>query len=375
MSADHAGRGPDYAARRGALRSLLVENEVDALLVTDLVNIRYLTGFTGSNATLLVTSWDMRNAEERTVIGTDGRYLSQVAEQVPDLRAEIARATARRIVELAGEWQLGRVGYESHVVTVDEHRGFIEQKTGLEFVATPRLVEQLRMVKDAYEVEQLRAACAAGDAGLATLLERGGLRPGRTERQVARDLEWAMFEHGADAIAFETIVATGANSAIPHHRPTGAVLATGDFVKIDFGAVVGGYHSDMTRTFVLGAASDWHREVYALVEAAQRAGREALKPGAQVTDVDAAARAVIEAAGHGKLFVHGLGHGVGLQIHEAPGIAKTGTGTLLSGVAVTVEPGVYFPGRGGVRIEDTLVVREGGPDLLTNTSKDLTVVD
>ncbi|MFX0576561.1 M24 family metallopeptidase [Nocardia nepalensis] len=375
MSADHAGRAPDYAARRGALRSLLVENEVDALLVTDLVNIRYLTGFTGSNASLLVTSWDTRNAEERTVIGTDGRYLSQVAEQVPDLRAEIARATARRIVELAGEWQLGRVGYESHVVTVDQHRGFIEQKTGLEFVATPGLVEQLRMVKDAYEIEQLRAACAAGDAGLATLLERGGLRPGRTERQVARDLEWAMFEHGADAIAFETIVATGANSAIPHHRPTGSVLATGDFVKIDFGAVIGGYHSDMTRTFVLGTASDWHREVYALVEAAQRAGREALRPGVQVTDVDAAARAVIEAAGHGKLFVHGLGHGVGLQIHEAPGIAKTGTGTLLSGVAVTVEPGVYFPGRGGVRIEDTLVVREGGPDLLTNTSKDLTVVD
>lgn len=359
MSADHAGPGPDYAGRRSALRSLLVENEVDALLVTDPVNIRYLTGFTGSNAALLVTSWDIRNSEERTVIGTDGRYLSQVAEQVPDLRAEIARATARRIVELAGEWQLGRVGYESHIVTVDQHRGFIEQKTGLEFVATPGLVEQLRMVKDAYEIEQLRAACAAGDAGLATLLERGGLRPGRTERQVARDLEWAMFEHGADAVAFETIVATGANSAIPHHRPTGAVLATGDFVKIDFGAVVGGYHSDMTRTFVLGAASDWHREVYALVEAAQRAGREALKPGAPVTDVDAAARAVIEAAGHGKLFVHGLGHGVGLQIHEAPGIAKTGTGTLLSGVAVTVEPGVYFPGRGGVRIEDTLVVREG----------------
>ncbi|MFI7665172.1 M24 family metallopeptidase [Nocardia sp. NPDC049526] len=375
MSADHACPGPDYAARRSALRSLLVENEVDALLVTDLVNIRYLTGFTGSNAALLVTSWDIRNSEERTVIGTDGRYLSQVVEQVPDLRAEIARATARRIVELAGEWQLGRVGYESHIVTVDQHRGFIERKTGLEFVATPGLVEQLRMVKDGYEIEQLRAACAAGDAGLATLLERGGLRPGRTERQVARDLEWAMFEHGADAVAFETIVATGANSAVPHHRPTGAVLATGDFVKIDFGAVVGGYHSDMTRTFVLGTASDWHREVYALVEAAQRAGREALKPGAPVIDVDAAARAVIEAAGHGKLFVHGLGHGVGLQIHEAPGIAKTGTGTLLSGVAVTVEPGVYFPGRGGVRIEDTLVVREGGPDLLTNTSKDLTVVE
>ncbi|MEV0292441.1 Xaa-Pro peptidase family protein [Nocardia sp. NPDC050710] len=375
MSADHAGRGPDYAARRGALRSLLVENEVDALLVTDLVNIRYLTGFTGSNATLLVHSWDMRNAEERTVIGTDGRYRSQVAEQVPDLRSEIARATARRIVALAGEWQLGRIGYESHVVTVDQHRGFVEQGTGLEFVAAPGLVEQLRTVKDAYEIEQLRAACAAGDAGLATLLERGGLRPGRTERQVARDLEWAMFEHGAEAIAFETIVATGANSAIPHHRPTEAVLAAGDFVKLDFGAVIGGYHSDMTRTLVLGAPTDWQREVYALVEESQRAGRKALHPGVKISDVDAAARSVIEAAGHGNLFVHGLGHGVGLQIHEAPGIAKTGTGTLLSGVAVTVEPGVYFPGRGGVRIEDTLVVREGGPELLTHTSKDLTVVE
>ncbi|WP_431971700.1 M24 family metallopeptidase [Nocardia sp. bgisy134] len=375
MSADHAGRGPDYAARRGALRSLLVENEVDALLVTDLVNIRYLTGFTGSNATLLVHSWDMRNAEERTVIGTDGRYRSQVTEQAPDLRAEIARATARRIMELAGEWQLGRIGFESHVVTVDQHRGFVEQKTGLELVATPGLVEQLRMVKDAYEVEQLRTACAAGDAGLATLLERGGLRPGRTERQVARDLEWAMYEHGAEAVAFETIVAAGANSAIPHHRPTDAVLAEGDFVKIDFGAVVGGYHSDMTRTFVLGRPSDWQREVYALVVESQRAGRKALRPGAQAGEVDAAARSVIEAAGHGKLFVHGLGHGVGLRIHEAPGIMKNGTGTLLSGVAVTVEPGVYFPGRGGVRIEDTLVVREGGPELLTHTSKDLTVVE
>ncbi|TLF79722.1 aminopeptidase P family protein [Nocardia cyriacigeorgica] len=366
---------PDYAARRSALRSLLVENEIDGLLVTDLVNIRYLTGFTGSNAALLVSSWDAHGAEDRTVISTDGRYRTQVAEQVPDLHADIVRACARRVVELAGEWQLGRVGYESHVVTVDEHRGFEELSTGLELVATPGLVEQLRMVKDAYEVDRLRAACAVGDAALATLLERGGLRPGRTERQVARDLEWAMFEHGGEAVAFETIVAAGANSAVPHHRPTDAVLRTGDFVKLDFGAVVGGYHSDMTRTLVLGQPADWQREVYDLVREAQRAGREALRPGVPVADVDGAARAVIDAAGHGALFVHGLGHGVGLRIHEAPGIAKAGTGTLLSGVAVTVEPGVYFPGRGGVRIEDTLVVREGGPELLTRTSKDLTVVE
>lgn len=375
MSAEAAGHTPDYAARRGALRSLLVENEIDGLLVTDLVNIRYLTGFTGSNAALLVHSWDTPGAEDRTVIATDGRYHTQVGRQVPDLCAEIARASTRRVVELACEWQFGRVGYESHVVTVDQHRGFEELGTGLELVAIPGLVEQLRMVKDDYEIDRLRAACAVGDEALAALLTNGALRPGRTERQVARDLEWAMFERGAEAIAFETIVAAGANSAVPHHRPTEAVLTTGDFVKVDFGAVVGGYHSDMTRTFVLGRPADWQREVYELVFQAQRAGREALGPGVPVADVDAAAREVIAAAGHGSLFVHGLGHGVGLRIHEAPGIAKTGTGTLQSGVAVTVEPGVYFPGRGGVRIEDTLVVRDEGAELLTHTAKDLTVVE
>ncbi|AYF74412.1 aminopeptidase P family protein [Nocardia yunnanensis] len=379
MSADHdpaqhdPSRRPDHALRRANLRNLLVENRIDALLVTDLINIRYLTGFTGSNAALLVYAWD--SSEDRTIICTDGRYITQVGVQVPDLRAEINRASARRVIEIAGEWQTGRVGFEGHIMTVEQHRGLSALATGLELVAVSGLVEQLRMVKDAYEVGRLAAACAAADAALATLLERGGIRPGRTERQVARELEWLMFEHGAEAISFETIVAAGANSAVPHHRPTEAVLATGDFVKLDFGAVVGGYHSDMTRTLVLGPPSDWQREIYDLVHAAQQAGREALAPGVSTKAVDAASREVIEAAGHGELFVHGLGHGVGLQIHEAPGIAKTGTGTLLDGVAVTVEPGVYFPGRGGVRIEDTLVVRKGGPELLTRTSKDLTVVD
>jgi Xaa-Pro aminopeptidase len=368
------------------LRDLLVQREVDAMLVTGLINIRYLTGFTGSNAALLVHAWDDGpDDERRTVICTDGRYLTQVADQVPDLRAEIARACARRLIELTGEWKLGRLGFESHSVTVDEHRSYLELRSGVELVARPGLVEQLRVVKDAHEVAMLRAACAAADAGLAALLERGGIRVDRTERQVARELEWLMFEHGAEAVGFETIVAAGANSAIPHHRPTDSVLRAGDFVKIDFGAKVGGYHSDMTRTFVLGAPKQWQRELYDLVWRAQAAGRAALRPGAELTAVDAAARSVIEDAGYGELFLHGLGHGVGLQIHEAPWLAKPqpgaepatrpgGAATLIGGAAVTVEPGVYFSGRGGVRIEDTLVVREQEPELLTLTTKDLTAV-
>ena len=187
-------------------------------------------------------------------------------------------------------------------------------------------------------------------------------------------LENRMLDHGAAGPSFESIVATGANSAVPHHRPTDAELAAGDLVKLDFGALVDGYHSDMTRTFVLGAPADWQRELYDLVAAAQAAGRAALRVGADVRDVDAAARGVVEAAGRGEEFLHGLGHGVGLEIHEAPALAKTGEGRLSAGMAVTVEPGVYLAGKGGVRIEDTLVVRDGDPELLTLTTKQLVVV-
>lgn len=183
-----------------------------------------------------------------------------------------------------------------------------------------------------------------------------------------------MLEHGADGPSFETIVATGPNSAVPHHRPTDAVLASGDFVKIDFGALVGGYHSDMTRTFVLGSAADWQREIYALVSTAQLAGREALRPGAQLCEVDAAARQVISDAGYGDCFGHGLGHGVGLQIHEAPPISSASRGMLQAGTVVTVEPGVYLPDRGGVRIEDTLAVGERAPELLTRFPKELAII-
>ncbi|MGW0043973.1 aminopeptidase P family protein [Rhodococcus sp. NPDC003348] len=364
----------DHAARRAALRHLLADRDLDVLLVTDLLNIRYLTGFTGSNAALIVDLGDERGAEDRTIICTDGRYVTQVGEQVPDLRALIDRSSAGALVRSLADRDGVRVGFESHVVTVDALAAWQSAAPDLTLTRSPGLVERLREVKDEHEIGLLRRACAAADLALAVLIERGGLRPGRTEREVGRELEFLMLEHGADGISFETIVAAGANSAIPHHRPTDAVLASGDFVKLDFGATVAGYHSDMTRTYVLESAAAWQRDVYDLVLRSQAAGRAALAPGVEVGAVDAASRAVIEEAGYGELFLHGLGHGVGLEIHEAPGIGKGGTGTLLAGAAVTVEPGVYFSGRGGVRIEDTLVVREQEPELLTLTSKDLTIV-
>jgi Xaa-Pro aminopeptidase len=346
------------------------------MLVTDLINVRYLSGFTGSNAALLVFA-DGRDA----VLATDGRYRTQAARQAPDLQVAIDRACGRHLAGRAAAAKAQRLGFESHVVTVDGYDALVAAlHGGSQLVRASHTVEALREIKDAGEVALLRLACEAADAALTDLVDRGGLRPGRTEREVGRELEALMLEHGADGVSFETIVASGANSAIPHHRPTDAVLAAGDFVKIDFGALVGGYHSDMTRTFVLGKAGKaaaWQLEIYELVADAQRAGREALHPGADLREVDAAARLVIADAGHGEHFGHGLGHGVGLQIHEAPGIGATATGALLAGSVVTIEPGVYLPDRGGVRIEDTLVVADGGrtPELLTRFPKELAILD
>jgi Xaa-Pro dipeptidase len=363
-----------HARRRAALRSQLRGHDLDALLVVDLRNVRYLTGFTGSNAALLVHAGDEPGDEAHTVFCTDGRYLTQSGQQVPDLERLIDRPCPPALLAQAGTDVRQSIGYESHRVTVEELDTLTDATADAELVRAPGLVERLRMVKDDTEIEALRMACAAADRALADLIEHGGLSAGRTEREVARDLEARMLDHGADGPSFESIVATGANSAVPHHRPTDAVLRGGDLVKLDFGALVDGYHSDMTRTFVLGAPADWQQELYELVAAAQAAGRAALRVDADVSDVDAAARDVVERAGRGEEFLHGLGHGVGLEIHEAPALAKTGEGRLSAGMAVTVEPGVYLSGRGGVRIEDTLVVRDGDPELLTLTTKQLVVV-
>ncbi|MFY2860872.1 M24 family metallopeptidase [Mycobacterium sp. THU-M104] len=369
-----------HSQRRDKLKARIAAGGLEAMLVTDLINVRYLSGFTGSNGALLVFADDSNGRSP--VLATDGRYRTQAAEQAPDLDIAVERAVGRHLVGLAADAGVSKLGFESDVVTVDGYDTLTaelrERKAATELVRAAGTVEALREIKDDGEVALLRLACEAADAALTDLVQRGGLRPGRTEREVSRELEALMLDHGADAISFETIVAAGANSAIPHHRPTDAVLAAGDFVKIDFGALVAGYHSDMTRTFILGKAAEWQLEIYRLVAEAQRAGREALRPGAALRDVDGAARRLIVDAGYGEQFGHGLGHGVGLQIHEAPGIGATSAGTLLAGSAVTVEPGVYLPGRGGVRIEDTVVVPDEtagrGPELLTQFPKELTIL-
>lgn len=357
------------ADRRDALRWLLRAEHLDALLVTDLVNIRYLTGFTGSNAALVVSAHDA----DGDVFATDGRYRTQAAGEVPGLRAVIDRASASAL--MADDGVGGAVGFESDHVTVDQHSALDERARETDrpilLRRAPGLVGQLRMVKDDDEVAALRTACELADAAVAALLADGGIVAGRTERAVALDLEDRMRGLGAQGPAFETILAAGANSAIPHHRPTGAELRRGDLVKLDFGALVGGYHSDMTRTFVLGPAAAWQRELHALVAASQTAGCAALRPGTDVAAVDAASRVVVTDAGRGEEFLHGLGHGVGLQVHEPPWLSARGTGAIATGHVVTVEPGVYLEGRGGVRIEDTLVVHDDGAEPLTAAPRDL----
>ena len=277
-----------HGRRRGALRGLLTGAGVDALLVTDLLNIRYLTGFTGSNAAVLLHA----EGDGKTLFCTDGRYTTQAAAEVPDLETVVDRASAATLVARAAKdtRTYGRLGFESQHVSVETYEALKEQ---VPLERTPGLVEQLRVVKDEAEVEALRQACAAADRALDDLVAAGGLRPGRTELEIARDLENRMLVHGSEALSFASIIAAGAHSAIPHHQPTHAELKRGDFVKMDFGATVDGYHSDMTRTFVLGEPADWQREVYELVHTAQAAGVAAVVPGAEVSEVDAAARKVI----------------------------------------------------------------------------------
>ncbi len=357
----------NHAARRAAVAGVLRERDLDALLVTSLVNVRYLTGFTGSNAALLIT------ADGDATVSTDGRYITQIANESPDLPTVIDRSCALALLRRAP----GRVGFEAEHVTVAAREGWGAELTGKPFEATSKIVEALRVVKDAEELACLATACAITDAAFADLVQTALI--GLSEKQIARRLEGFMFDHGADGLSFESIVASGEHSAIPHHEPTHRVLSRGDFLKLDFGALSSGYHADMTRTVVAGQPADWQRDLHELVTASAHAGRDALRAGATSLEVDTAARRRISDAGFGAEFSHGLGHGVGLVIHEDPFLGPVGSygapATLCSDTPLTVEPGVYLAGRGGVRVEDTLVVTDTGSRSLTHSLRGLLEVD
>jgi Xaa-Pro dipeptidase len=349
--------------RRNAVGASL-SDDIEALLVTGWENVRYLSGFTGSNGALLVT----RSGE--ATLATDGRYVLQAADEAPDAQLLEAKQVGAALVERAATDGVRCLGIESAHVTLAQARGLrAAGGAALAVVETDGLVEQFRQVKDDEELNALRHACEITDLAFTTVVVNR-IRPGVTEREVADLLYAAMRAEGAEAAAFDPVVAFGPNSAIPHHQPTDRELAAGDLVKTDFGARYAGYHADLTRTVVVGPAADWQRELHASVAETQQAGKAAAVPGASPVDLDAAARSAIEATGN--RVMHALGHGVGLQIHEDPFLAVTSSaGPLVPGMAVTIEPGIYLAGKGGVRIEDTIVITGTGSESLTASSREL----
>ncbi len=358
----------DVGARPVRLRGELERAACDALLVTRLPNVRYLTGFTGSAGNVLVTA-------DAVVLLTDGRYDTQAHEQVEaaGVGADIVIAShaeqPARLSELVAS--IGRLGLEAHGVSWAQQRAWATAFDGVELVPTQDLVEGLRLVKEPGEVARIGAACSIADDALATTLPM--LADGPTEREFALALEVAMRERGASGTSFDTIVASGPNGALPHARPSDRNIEPGELVVIDFGCLVDGYCSDMTRTVSVGAPGAEARRLWDVVRASQQAGRDAVGAGVACADVDRASRDVIDAAGWRDEFSHGTGHGVGLEIHESPRVAKAAGGTLEAGVVVTVEPGVYLPGVGGVRLEDTVVVTDEGCDALTSFPKHLSI--
>jgi Xaa-Pro aminopeptidase len=357
----------DVAARTGRLRDGFEEAGCDAVLVTNLTNIRYLTGFTGSAALLLVRGHDL-------VFVTDGRYRDQSADQLAaagvPATIEIGRTSAeQKDLLAAAAGGIGRLGLESEHVSWAQQRRYDEDWfPAAALVATSGLVEVLRERKDAGEVARIEAACALADAALAAVRPRLGEGP--TEAEVALELEWQMRRLGAEGPSFDTIVASGPNGAKPHHRAGGRRIAEGDLVVIDFGALVDGYHSDMTRTLAVGEIDEVQRRMLAVVGESQAAGVAAVRAGVDAQAVHEVCKTVIAEAGWEDAFLHGTGHGVGLDIHEPPRLSTVPAGTLADGHVVTVEPGVYLPAHGGVRIEDTVVVTPDGCRPLTRAPKE-----
>lgn len=351
--------------RLASLYNLMTANSLDGIIVTKPENRHYFSGFTGSSGMLVLGG-------QSPALLTDFRYIEQAKQQAP--LYQVIRHGASMLVTLADVSQkaaLRRIGFESDYITWDFYRQLTEQLTAVELV--PVKLDALRMVKDRTELGLLAKAVKIADYAFNQTIKI--IKPGITELEIALELEYQMRKLGAERPAFDTIVASGVRSALPHGRASTKAVEAGDFVTMDFGAVYEGYHSDMTRTVVAGKASPKQREIYNIVLSAQLAGVQAVKAGRAGKEVDGIAREVISAAGYGEFFGHGLGHGVGLFIHEEPRLSPSGEVILETGMVVSVEPGIYIPDWGGVRIEDLVAVSAAGCTILTASSKDLIELD
>jgi len=348
-------------SRLHQLRAQDVEHA--CILISNPVNIRYLSGYSGSNGLLLSTP-------HNSYLITDSRYAIQSSNECFDLEVVIAKgsllATALELVDC------DHLIIESEHMSVSTKDSILTVKPDLRLQSSHKLVEKLRVVKDAEEIELISAACAISVAALEQIAAY--LRPGISEREIARHLEHTMLEMGADDKAFDSIVATGSNTAIPHHQPSARLVEPGDLIKIDFGAKLSGYHSDCTRMFVAGEPSQWQVELHSIVQQCQEMARGALQSGVFAAKVDSVAREFMKSHGKDHLFTHGLGHGVGLEIHEDPFFSSQPTTTIDTNTVVTVEPGAYVPDQGGVRIEDTVVVTQVGYKNLTDFTYDLITI-
>jgi Xaa-Pro aminopeptidase len=355
----------DHNSRLQRTQAAMEQRRLDVLLVSYLANIRYLCGFTGSAGVLLVTA-------REAVLLTDGRYTEQARLEVKGAKVKIVKKAA---LTSAAEWldkrpRLTRIGIEAAHLSVAERDSLSKAlRKGKKIIASPPIVEPLRMIKDAGEIESIRAACKLGIDLFRTLT--GKLRPKITESQLAGELEFAARQAGAEQMAFSTIIASGERSALPHGRASSAALPAAGFVVCDFGVILAGYCSDMTRTVHVGRPQTEASSAYEAVKQAQQAALDAVKPGATAGEVDHAARKLLYNHGLGKFFTHSTGHGLGLEIHEAPKIAAAQREVLRPGMVITIEPGVYLPGKWGIRIEDTVVVTETGCEILTSCPKDL----
>jgi Xaa-Pro aminopeptidase len=358
----------DHRARLGRLETEIHQNRINVLLITHLPNIRYLCGFTGSAGVLVV-------ADRNKTLFTDGRYTEQAKQEAKGAKVRITKKSPLLGVAewLAGHKSLRRVGIEAAHMTVAD-RATLSKLLGRSFtlVPAPPIVERLRMIKDAEEIADIRAACQLGVKLFSTIT--ANLKPGVSEAQIAGELELAARKSGVDQMSFPTIIAAGERSALPHGRASAVPIPSRGFVVCDFGVILAGYCSDMTRTVHMGSPTPEARATYEAVQEAQQAALNAVKPGITVGEVDHAARKLLYNRKLGKFFTHSTGHGVGLEIHEVPRVAAAQKEILRPGMVITVEPGVYLPHKWGVRIEDTVVVTETSCEILTSCAKDLLTI-